>query len=65
MLHTWMLYFFMDSCVIDVPNTRVIFLSKEWVENLGGSIQLEKVINLNTMFIGICIPLIAHFSQDK
>ena len=25
--------FFMNSCVIDVPNTRGMFLSKEWVAN--------------------------------
>ena len=56
-------WIFMDSCVIDVPDPRGMFLSRKWVENLGEGIQLEKVINLNTMFIEICMPLIAPFCK--
>ena len=49
--------------VIDVLDPRGMFLSRKWVANLGGSIQLEKFINLNTMFIEISMPLIAHFHK--
>ena len=65
LFHTWMLDFLWIVGVIDVPDLRGMFLSRKWVANLERSIQLEKVINLNTMFIDICIPLIAHFLQDK
>ena len=58
-----MLDFLWIVCVIDVPYPRGMFLSRKWVANLGGRIQLEKVINLNTMFIEICMPLIAHFRK--
>ena len=49
--------------VIDVPDPRGMFFSRKWVENLGGSIQLEKVINLNTILTEIHMPLIAHFRK--
>ena len=58
-----MLSFLWIVGVIDVPDPRGMFLSRKWVENLGGSIQLEKFINLNTMFTEIRIPLIAHFRK--
>ena len=30
--------FFMDICVIDVPDPRGMFISRKWVSNFGGSI---------------------------
>ena len=58
-----MLVFLWIVGVIDVPNPRGMFLSRKWVSNLGGSIQLENVINLNTMFIEIHMTLITNFHK--
>ena len=58
-----MLVFLSIVGVSDVPDPRGMFLSRKWVANLGGRIQLKKVINLKTMFVEICMPLIAHFHK--